>query len=630
MNKHTARAVVALSVALAAAAALASRREGPRPAAASAAGAATVGPGAAGTGAAHRPGRQRRWALEVEAAVDRGAGGEPLVTRVVGDWLATVVAAARGSYDVAYEIAGARASGGGVSGVRAADVAELERRLGRRFYVTYRDDGAAVRAHFPRDLEPGTRNLLQLVATETMLVRPPVPEAQWIASERDGAGMYLAAYHETAPGHVVKTKLRYVHTDGATEVRAPDGLAVRVDASEQRIDLDAGGEIVAFSGREATHVDLGGGGGPDGGRASLGMRIAVRLSAPRDAEAPELAGALERERAGLVTTGIVTHAPPPAEALAERDRRLVEGTTLAGLLAAAAEAAPSGAAPSGAGPGAGDRLAAWLRLREGDAAEVAALVRRRGGAKIATDALGVAGTAAAQRALVALARDRALPGAARVDALSGLIAVAAPLAETMGAARDLWDDADAAVARAALFASGSLARAGRQEHPAAARALDRGLGALLARPPAAGLPDRRSDVLAALGNSASPEALPAVEAALADGDAAVRAAAARALRLQASPAVDGLLGRAMVGDRDATVRAAAIVAAGFRTIGPLVEPLTRAALADPVEYVRTNALDLLAQNAAASPTVVATLAAAAEHDPAPGVRRLARTALGKR
>jgi hypothetical protein len=550
---------------------------------------------------------------------------------VTGDWLATVVAAAPGSYDVAYQIAGARVTGSGAGKVGADEIADLERRLGRLFFVTYTDAGAAARAHFPRDVEPGTRNLLQVIATETMLVRPLArPEEErpthWIATERDGAGTYLAAYRETTPTHLTKTKLKYVQADGVTELSETSGQLLQIGASEQAFELDADGELEAFAGHEVTRLDLGSGG------PGLTLRIAVRLAAGRGGAAPELVGALERSGGSLVTTSIVTHRPPASEVLAEHDRRLIEGATLAGLLDAAAGPAPPGISAAGPAaapspdPGPGERLEAWLRVHDGDASAAARRVRERAGAKTINDALAGAGTAAAQRALVALARDPSLPRAARVDAFTGLILLRKPLPDVMRAPRDLWGDPDAAIARAALFASGAMARSGRPEHPEDAGWLDRQLVAHLAQARDDG---RRADTLAALGNSASPDTLAAVEGALAAGDPAVRAAAARALRLHTSPEVDRRLADAMVGDRDPGVRAASILAAGFRAVGPFVEPLTRAALADPVEYVRTNALDLLARHVDASPTIIATLTEVAEHDPAAGVRRLARDTLAR-
>jgi hypothetical protein len=73
---------------------------------------------------------------------------------------------------------------------------------------------------------------------------------------------------------------------------------------------------------------------------------------------------------------------------------------------------------------------------------------------------------------------------------------------------------------------------------------------------------------------------------------------------------------AITSDGDPSVRAAAIFAVSFhRPIAPLIgEALVRAASADPVEYVCSNALTLVRQNAAASPRIARTLERIAEHD----------------
>jgi hypothetical protein len=60
------------------------------------------------------------------------------------------------------------------------------------------------------------------------------------------------------------------------------------------------------------------------------------------------------------------------------------------------------------------------------------------------------------------------------------------------------------------------------------------------------------------------------------------------------PDVDRLLAATLRGDQDPTVRAAAVFAAGFRKLGPLVDALADAAENDPVDYVRSGAVTLLA------------------------------------
>jgi HEAT repeat protein len=137
----------------------------------------------------------------------------------------------------------------------------------------------------------------------------------------------------------------------------------------------------------------------------------------------------------------------------------------------------------------------------------------------------------------------------------------------------------------------------------------------------------RTELLSALGNSASAAVLPTIEAALRDDAPEVRGAAARAMRLADDAAVDALLADAIAQDRDPRVRAAAIFAAGFRPVAPYVDALLHAATSDAAEYVRADAIGLLRRQQGASSKIPESLARIAERDPKPGIRRLAREAL---
>ena len=237
-------------------------------------------------------------------------------------------------------------------------------------------------------------------------------------------------------------------------------------------------------------------------------------------------------------------------------------------------------------------------------------------------ALAAAGSPPALAALGEVVHDRAAPVATRVDALSSLVVVERPSPEAMRIPLDLLDESDATLRGAAGLMSGSLSRAGRGEHRDEADAIDR---ALIARFREASDPAERTHLLAALGNSVGPEALPVIEGALADPRADVRAAAARALRL--GDGVDHQLAEAMTGDGDARVRDAAVFAAGFRPVEPLVAALVKTVTSDPVEYVRAGALSIHLRHLDGPHQIRETVAQVAEHDPKPGVRRVAREAL---
>jgi HEAT repeat protein len=93
---------------------------------------------------------------------------------------------------------------------------------------------------------------------------------------------------------------------------------------------------------------------------------------------------------------------------------------------------------------------------------------------------------------------------------------------------------------------------------------------------------------------------------MAAGDPRVRAAAVRALRLVPDPEADRLLAATLRRDRDATVRAAAIFAAGFRKLDPLIDVLNETAQNDPVAFVRSGAATLLARKRQSATRIAAS------------------------
>jgi HEAT repeat protein len=244
----------------------------------------------------------------------------------------------------------------------------------------------------------------------------------------------------------------------------------------------------------------------------------------------------------------------------------------------------------------GDGLPARLETvlgRDQDAVRAAAAFVHGGRAtKVIIDALAGAGTPAAQDALCGLARDAHLPTHARAEAVASLGLIKHPTAPTMNEVAELIRARDQNLKAPALFLAGSVARAGRAEHPAQAAAIEH---LVLAEAARARGTDDTLDTLAALGNLGSAAALPRLRAALAASDSRLRAAAARALRLVPDAEADRLLATTLRRDSDPTVRAAAVFAAGFRKLDLLADALAEAAQSDPVDFVRAGASTLLAR-----------------------------------
>jgi hypothetical protein len=282
------------------------------------------------------------------------------------------------------------------------------------------------------------------------------------------------------------------------------------------------------------------------------------------------------------------------------------------------------------GDGLPGRIEALLRRDDDVVRVLLAFIRGDKATKLLVDALAASGTPASQDALCALARDVHVPAHVRAEAVSSLGLIKRPTASTMTAIAEVVrrDDAKRAsperappeLAGPALFLAGSVARAGRAEHPAHAAAIEK---IVLAQSARAHDTDEILDALAALGNLGSAAVLPRLRAAIGSGDARIRAAAIRALRLVPDPEADQLLAATLRRDHDPTVRAAAMFAAGFRKLDPLVDAIVEAAQRDPVEYVRAGAVTLLARNRVLSPRIDRALTDIATKDPHPDLRRLA-------
>jgi HEAT repeat protein len=567
--------------------------------------------GAASAGA--NSGRQRRWSVALETHIRQAGPGhdKDTVITLTGDWVATVSAESPAGTDVAYELHDAHAAGSGFGDVGSDDVAKLERNLGQRFWVTYQPDGAATRVHFPREMPDDVRNFLELVATQSQFVRPLVATPQWTATERDAAGAYFATYDTEAPGHLLKRKLRYLAVDGASTGR-DSAIGVRVDESEMHFSLDTQGRVDSCVGREATYVDA------KLGALGLDIEIALRMDHPRDGRDATLAGSLERAEAGLESGPIVTQRASDAEMVARRDARLVRGLTLAQALDVVRAGHPDDASRS--------RLEALLRVRPDDIPP--ALVFARGAdrqaAVVLLQALGAAGTPAAQQALCAVAQDEGVPLAIRTESVGALVRTRRPTPATIDALLDLTGAKAPELRQLALYMTGTAGAHSVQSDPPAAARIE---GELLRRFESCHA-EGCVDVLAALGNLGTPGIVPSVERALGAADAAERAAAVRALRGVGAPDADRLISKTMTEDTQPSVRAAAVFAATFRSLQALFPALARAIEQDPSEDVRSAAIEAVAGHVDESAQVDRALAAAASKDRSAGIRRLASRTLG--
>jgi hypothetical protein len=558
------------------------------------------------------PGEQHRWTLEFHARLDQPGGARPVEIDLSGDWVSTVSAVRSGEYDAELEVLATRIAGSGISAPSRDAAEQFRKRMSRPFWATYRSDGTLLGVSFYKDVDPGDRNLLQIIATETQLVRPDHSGTKWIVTERDAAGSYLAVYDQPEPNLVVKRKLKYVRADGVAG-SIKDGLQLAMDHSEFRFSLDAHGGILTLDATDSVRMGI-----PLGKTENLTATMETQLANSRVSIAPGEIGSLARALPGVVSVPIETHGTDAVETRAQSDARLLGGRTTESLLEAASTKNDDSALP--------ERLGALFRERPEAIQAAVDLLRKSGPQKRLTTALAASHSPAAIDSLSKLARDQMAPAPVREDALTALVRLQHPDAAVMHTGLALMDDTDAQVASAARLASGALSRAGRAENPAEADALD---ASLIARYRKAQEMRDLTDFLAALGNSAGPSTIPVLEEALRDPRAPVRSAAARALRLAPGPEIDRLLASSITSDADPHVRAEAVFAASFRhpLSSAIGEALVNAARSDAAEIVRSSAVTLLRHNPDASPRVAETLAWLAANDPNAGLRRLAQEAL---
>src|SRR5262249_18593737 len=112
-------------------------------------------------------GDQRQWTLEFRTRLEQAGQKRPVEVALTGQWSSTIVATRSGEYDAALELADVHLTGYASRSVLREALEQTQKRLSRRFWATYRSDGALLAIHFFKDVDPNDRNLLQMIATPT-------------------------------------------------------------------------------------------------------------------------------------------------------------------------------------------------------------------------------------------------------------------------------------------------------------------------------------------------------------------------------------------------------------------------------------------------------------------------------
>lgn len=562
-----------------------------------------------------RPGDVREASFAFEARLALGEV-EALATTLAGRLIVTCHAA--GAHEV---LLGQRWEATDLALVGQDDVApdDLARDLGVEVLLRVDRRGRLRSLALPRDASPRARNLVRALVAASGLVLPGAPAARWEAPGFDPTGPCVDVYARVEGADVRRARrftgvhghadLRATVAGGARLTVAPDGLPARVVSDE----------VVSLAG-----ADL---------RAGVTLRTTTRLErlAARTHDAARTLASVE---AGLSwTLGLLPEAEDAA-AGAVTAAPAGEPRDLEPLVALLAQALPDAGDldVSPEAPRLFLELAARLRRDPGAVDRAVDLVRGaalpRGARATLIDALGEAATPAAQRALVALARDPLVGGELTPNLFLALAEPTSPLPEVVATLEAVARSDDPLRAEWATQGLGVLAA--RADDPGLADRLAAGLEQALGRD--ASVVDDRV-VLEALGNAGRERSTEALLAWARVDDQDLRATAVGALRRLEGPAVDAAL-HAALDDASHLVRREALSALGARAPATALGAVAGALVQDPAPEVRLHALEVVVgwlDDAAQAPdeagvpprALRALLERAARSDPDPAVREAA-------
>jgi hypothetical protein len=266
-----------------------------------------------------------------------------------------------------------------------------------------------------------------------------------------------------------------------------------------------------------------------------------------------------------------------------------------------------------------------LRQDESAVAEAEAAIRQ-GDAVAGTliDALGHAGSAAAQKSLAGLANDSGTPGFTRFQSLRALSFGARPTDDNVAAHKALFEDPG--LGAQAHFGLGSLIHqmleAGEPDRASEA------LAALIDDLQSATDPREKVLILRALGNAGHPATIAVIQPLLRDGDALVRAEALLALRRISGEDVDAMIAWQIQHDPEVRVRGTALQLLGERPTTPiLLETLTNVTQLEPHDSLRLAAVGIFASGYGPPEVAKTVLQWVVANEPADAVRASAEEAL---
>jgi hypothetical protein len=495
----------------------------------------------------------------------------------------------------------------------AGQLVELAKALSHPLVFTTDARGALQGASATEGEPPLVQQILTAIVANAQLVAAPGGALRWTADEADTTGRYRADY-QRAGDLIHKRKLFYL--EGLGGAAGPRDARTEVVSSAIEVELDGSAELRQLDFEERTRVA---GAGP-----------LPRLSSHTTQHLRLRGTGLAGDGAALLARAARAAPQPPYQRAPSTGRKLQLDEVKAAGLDVPTILRAFGRLPAEDRQHSGERarlftaLASVLRLDDRAVIQVAARVRAGDAASgTLVDALGAAGTPAAQRALVVLFRQAPADAALRRDMLISLSLVPAPTRESVDFLGTLLDDP--AQGRQARYGLGSFA------HQAADPEITSRCLALLYRELERPEPERVASALIALGNAGAGEALPVIEPYLDAPAPGLRAAAVRALRLVPGDHVDERLAAVLSGDREPQVRQSALVAARDRPLSAaLLRGVDWAARRDPEVHIRYDAVSALAGWVNEVPTIRETMALVARTDGNERIRATASAALGQR
>lgn len=499
----------------------------------------------------------------------------------------------------------------------------LARELSRPFLVFMKSDGGIESISVDPALADGSLAFVRGFLATLQFVEPSGNDPSgrgWTALETDHLGICNARYERLGENQFKKKKGEYRYLDMLDKLAAPDGTPAKASpriSSEAVMEL-ARGIVRKVELRESVVAPL------EDVTVQTESHLTLQLVETQRVQATPFApDGWKREPL------YATHRASPERRLA-RLRRVLGNATFTDLwkdLVALKARSPDDKQLSDVI----ERLAAMFELHPESLRDLLRAVRSGAGGdetQLALAALAGAENPEAQAALGDLAGDSRLEPHVRRGAIMRLALGSAPTEDTLDSLRRLSDSGeDAGLRDTALLALGGAARhasdstSTQDAARSAIRELQRG---------AADAKDvqRRTLLLSALGNTASPDVLETLRAYLADPDPQVRAAATNALRLIPGAEVDALLADIVLRDAEPLVRRSAAEALGRRSLDArLLGVLSTSLRSDNDVLVRLSVVDVLAAGARTLPGVRELLTWASVNDAEATVRDAARRAL---